>query len=184
MTKLVEGLHKPWDMQPDQPVEINACIRRAIAKALKEEIPPDQKIPPWMELNLTVEDLFVTTLQEMMTEAFHVLIKNAYEAMSDQPQKFLKIESARENGLINVTIEDHGMGIAPENKDRIFEMRYTTKEGGLGFGLFWTKDFIDGLGGDIDIISDIGQGTKFTITLPNNKPQDGQPENSRESDGQ
>jgi len=119
----------------------------------------------------------------MLTEAFHVLVKNAHESMSDQPEKYLKIESSLDNGCIKVTIEDHGPGIAPENLDRIFEMRYTTKKGGLGFGLFWTKDFIDGLGGAIKTESALGVGTKFTVTLPNNRPQDGQSEHSRESNG-
>jgi signal transduction histidine kinase len=184
MTKLIESLHKPSEVQPDQPVEINACIRRAIARALKDEFPPDQKTPSWVELNLAPEDLFVTTLPEMMTEAFHVLIKNAYESMSGLSEKYLKIESRLDDDLISVTIEDHGAGIAQENIDRIFEMRYTTKKGGLGFGLFWTKDFIEGLRGTIDVTSDIGQGTKFTVTLPSNKHPDGQTENSRKSDGQ
>jgi signal transduction histidine kinase len=70
------------------------------------------------------------------------------------------------DGLIEVTVEDHGIGINPENLNRIFEMRYTTKQSGLGFGLYWTKDFIEGLGGSITVQSEVGKGTQFTIHLP------------------
>jgi signal transduction histidine kinase len=63
-------------------------------------------------------------------------------------------------------VTDHGTGINPENLNKIFEMRYTTKQSGLGFGLYWTKDFIEGLGGKIAVKSELGKGTQFTINLP------------------
>ncbi len=68
--------------------------------------------------------------------------------------------------MAKITIDDHGTGIPLENLDRIFEMNYTTKKSGLGFGLFWTKDYIEGLGGSINVESYLGKGTKFTIYLP------------------
>ena len=46
-------------------------------------------------------------------------------------------------------------------------MAMTTKEGkGMGFGLFWTKDYVEGLGGEILVNSTVGEGTTFTILLP------------------
>ena len=54
-------------------------------------------------------------------------------------------------------------------------MRYTTKKSGLGFGLFWTKDYIEGLGGDISVQSVEGKGTRFTIHLPLDQQQQPEP---------
>ena len=57
--------------------------------------------------------------------------------------------------------------IEPENLEKIFEMRWTTKtESGLGFGLFWARDYIEGLGGHIDVQSEWLKGSTFRVLLP------------------
>jgi signal transduction histidine kinase len=114
--------------------------------------------------------LLVKTIPEMLTEAFKVLIKNANEAMSEdsipEENRLLEIESTLVDDQIKITFEDHGTGIAPADLERIFELRYTTKESGLGFGLFWTKDYIEGMGGSMSVETQLGKGTTFTIHLP------------------
>jgi signal transduction histidine kinase len=66
-----------------------------------------------------------------------------------------------------VTIRDNGIGIKPENLNKVFEMRWTTKQGrGMGFGLYWTKDYVEGLGGHITVQSVWQQGTEFRISIP------------------
>jgi signal transduction histidine kinase len=162
MITLIENLHEPGKLQNDTNVDVNSCIKRATERAVGVDI-------PWIKLDLE-QNLPVRTLPEMLTEAFKVLIKNANEAMSSEAvseeSRLLEIKSRRMDGLIEVTVEDHGIGINPENLNRIFEMRYTTKQSGLGFGLYWTKDFIEGLGGSITVQSEVGKGTQFTIHLP------------------
>jgi signal transduction histidine kinase len=162
MVTLVENLQEPWKLQNDITVDVNACIRRATEKAIGINI-------PWIKLNLA-PNLPVKTLPEMLTEAFKVLIKNANEAMSSESisekARLLEIESRLVENMIEVTIQDHGTGIPPNNLGKIFEMKYTTKQSGLGFGLYWTKDYLEGLGGKIKVESKLGQGTKFTISLP------------------
>lgn len=162
MVTLVENLQEPWKLQNDIHVDVNACIRRAAEKTIGIDI-------PWIKLNLT-PNLPVRTLPEMLTEAFKVLIKNANEAMSSEsiPEeaRLLEIESRCVENSIEVTVEDHGTGIPPNDLGKIFEMKYTTKQSGLGFGLYWAKDYIEGLGGKIQVESTLGQGTKFTLYLP------------------
>jgi len=122
---------------------------------------------PWINLKLT-PNLPVRTTHEMLTEAFKVLIKNANEAIRDltEEQKSISVESYLKEDFIEVVIRDSGSGIRPENLERVFDMRFTTKASGLGFGLFWTKDYIEGLGGTINVSSIVGHGTVFTINLP------------------
>ena len=62
------------------------------------------------------------------------------------------------------------MGIAPQNVDRIFEAFFTTKKKvkGVGLGLSISYGFIREHGGRIDVQSEIGKGTTFTICLPIN----------------
>jgi len=162
MQQLIESLHEPWRPINDTIVDVNACIKRAVDKVF----PGDDN--PWITFLLSDQPLEIKTTPEMLTEAFKVLVKNAKEAMQsqDDDKKALFIQSRlQENGII-VVIKDSGTGIGAEYLEKIFEMRFTTKSSGLGFGLFWTKDYISGLGGNIDVTSSLGQGTSFTIILP------------------
>jgi sensor histidine kinase regulating citrate/malate metabolism len=49
----------------------------------------------------------------------------------------------------------------------VFELGWSSKKGeGMGFGLFWTRDYIEGLGGSIEVESTYKSGTTFSLTLP------------------
>jgi signal transduction histidine kinase len=65
-----------------------------------------------------------------------------------------------------VTIADTGQGIPPDRLSRIFDPFYTTKEKGLGLGMAITHRIIDDHKGSIDVQSQVGLGTTFTIHLP------------------
>jgi signal transduction histidine kinase len=105
---------------------------------------------------------------DMLREAFKVIIKNAAEAVAEKDQQGdIWIASClRDDATIEVTIRDNGIGIKPENLSRIFEMRWTTKSTGLGFGLFWAKDYIEGLGGRVEVESVWQEGTIARICIP------------------
>jgi len=100
------------------------------------------------------------------------LIKNALETIREKNQHngkggYLWIESHHGNeAMVEVLIRDNGKGIKPENLNKIFELGWSTKEAGMGFGLFWTKDYIEGLGGTIIVESIWQKGTSFCIRLP------------------
>jgi signal transduction histidine kinase len=105
----------------------------------------------------------------MLTEAFRVLIRNGVEAIERKDGGGeLWVESRLgEDSAIVVSVRDNGTGIKPENLDKIFEMGWSTKEGkGMGFGLFWTRDYIEGLGGSITAESVWQEGTTFYIEIP------------------
>ena len=111
----------------------------------------------------------IKTSPDMLTEAFRVLGKNAVEAMQQRRQAGeLRLESRlTAEGVIEVIIGDTGIGIKPENLAKVFEMGWSTKKGeGMGFGLFWAKDYIEGLGGEIEVESIWQKRTTFNICLP------------------
>lgn len=66
-------------------------------------------------------------------------------------------------------VADNGIGIKPESLSHIFDMFYraTFINAGSGIGLYVTKESIDKLGGKIEVQSEEGKGTTFTILLPN-----------------
>jgi signal transduction histidine kinase len=172
---ILDSLHEPWRQSRDVPTDINRCLILAI-----------QKIFPHLSLNLGQEKVdagagvviipclaadlpTIKTSPDMMTEAFRVLGKNAVEAIKQRRQASeLRLESRlTPEGAIQIRLGDDGIGIKPENVGKIFEMGWSTKQGeGMGFGLFWTKDYIEGLGGTITVDSTWQKGTTFEINLP------------------
>jgi two-component system nitrogen regulation sensor histidine kinase NtrY len=114
----------------------------------------------------------IKTLPDMLTEAFRVVIKNAVEAIErkDQSGGELWVETCLSHGTIDICIRDNGLGIKSENMNRVFEMGWSTKDGkGMGFGLFWTKDYLEGLGGSIRFESVWQEGATFYIRIPVHK---------------
>ncbi|MCX7874702.1 MAG: ATP-binding protein [Melioribacteraceae bacterium] len=82
-------------------------------------------------------------------------------------QKWNYIDQFGEIKFVEITVEDNGCGIPPENLDKIFEPFFTTKgQKGTGLGLSVIWGIIDNHNGTINVQSEIGKGTIFTIRLP------------------
>ena len=67
---------------------------------------------------------------------------------------------------IVLTVKDNGKGILSEDKDRVFEPKFTTKSSGMGLGLSMIKNIIEAYQGNISFISEFEKGTTFTVRLP------------------
>ncbi len=95
------------------------------------------------------------------------LITNATKYGGGQPI-LLTVRAEAEHVLVQV--EDHGIGISAENQARIFERferAVSDREyGGLGLGLWITRQIVEALGGRISVQSEPGKGSKFTVALP------------------
>ncbi|HET6344437.1 MAG TPA: sensor histidine kinase, partial [Myxococcota bacterium] len=79
-------------------------------------------------------------------------------------------------GGVDLSVRDHGIGIAPEDQGRIFE-RFeravsTRNYGGLGLGLFIVREIVRLHGGTIEVASALGRGATFTVRLPQRPAQD------------
>jgi signal transduction histidine kinase len=72
-------------------------------------------------------------------------------------------------------VEDTGVGIPAEERERIFEPYFTTKVSGLGLGLVLTKKIVDAHGGEIFVDSTQGKGTRIEVALPVGPPSEGTP---------
>ena len=85
-------------------------------------------------------------------------------------QLFVRTGTRQRGGRkwVIASIMDTGAGITPENKERIFEPFFTTKsgQGGTGLGLSVTYGIVTDHGGEIDVESEVGRGTNFTVWLP------------------
>jgi signal transduction histidine kinase len=102
----------------------------------------------------------------LLQQVFLNIINNALEALKDGGRIVFTIEQKTAEQTA-VMICDNGTGIAPEDLKHIFEPFFSTKgEFGTGLGLSITRDIVEKLGGRIEVESRTGEGTCFTITLP------------------
>lgn len=77
----------------------------------------------------------------------------------------MEITTWNEGPFISIIIEDTGKGISSEEMENIFKPFFTTKTRGSGLGLAIIDRIVKEHGGDIEVDSEVGKGTKFTIKL-------------------
>lgn len=103
--------------------------------------------------------------KDKLKQVFLNLIKNAGEAMPDGGT--IAVATRKEDGRIYISVTDTGTGIKPEHIKKVFDPFFTTKGvKGLGLGLAVTYGIIKNFGGDIEVASELGKGTTFTVMLP------------------
>ncbi|MDP2917076.1 MAG: ATP-binding protein [Dehalococcoidia bacterium] len=102
---------------------------------------------------------------EQVGRAFANIISNAIQAMNDGGE--LRISTGADGkGDVFASFEDTGCGIPEENMKKIFEPLFTTKPKGIGLGLAITRRLVSQNDGTIEIKSQVGKGTTFTLRLP------------------
>lgn len=96
------------------------------------------------------------------------LIVNALEAMPQGGNLWITTALSEQEKVARIVVRDDGMGISPEILARIFEPFLTTKETGkgVGLGLAISRSILERHDGNIEVQSELGRGTTFTITLP------------------
>lgn len=103
---------------------------------------------------------------ELLRNCIVNLITNAAQSMPDGGAITLGACHEPEKARFRLTFADQGVGIDPEDIPRISQPYFTTKEAGIGLGLAITERIIKEHGGTLEVESVIGQGTVFTIILP------------------
>ena len=116
----------------------------------------------------------ITCSPSQVNQVLLNLVTNAAQAL-DKPQKAIVVTTRREgDDAIAIEVADNGKGIAPEVLPRIFDPFYTTKEvgKGTGLGLSIAYKIVSQHGGRIDVKSQVGKGSVFTVILPVKPPAD------------
>ena len=142
---------------------INEIIRNAVgivkydrrAKSINIDLELDNDLPS------------VFLVADQLLQVFINILINAVDALTEDRNRII-IRSKKEGINLLIQFEDEGVGIKPEDISKIFEPFYTTKKvgKGTGLGLSVTYGIIKNLNGDIDVQSEPGKGTIFTISLP------------------
>jgi two-component system, NtrC family, sensor histidine kinase HydH len=110
------------------------------------------------------QPLFCMADGDMLKQVMLNLFINAQQAMAAGGELMVKTERLGKNAVIRIS--DTGSGITNDKLERIFDAFYSSKPDGTGLGLPIAKKIIEGHGGKIQVSSEPGKGTSFTITLP------------------
>ncbi|MEE8353556.1 MAG: ATP-binding protein [Dehalococcoidales bacterium] len=137
---------------------VNEIVRQAMSRV---EIP--QSVTVIDELDGSLPPVMVDPAQ--LIQVFTNIALNAVQAMPDGGQLTLHTE-ARGDDWTAISFTDDGVGITPEDRDKLFEPLFTRRAKGIGLGLSITKMLVEGHGGNVEVASAVGRGSKFTVLLP------------------
>ena len=113
-------------------------------------------------LPIDVPEVFVD--RALLKQAVLNLVLNAVDAMPNGGQ--LQLTLSRRGEVAEITVGDTGKGIPVENRQKVFQLFFTTRPGGSGIGLASTFRIVQLHNGSIDFTSEVGRGTTFRIELP------------------
>jgi signal transduction histidine kinase len=102
--------------------------------------------------------------KEMFQQALLNLMLNAEQAL--QGGGSITVQAGVEAEFVYLSLIDTGQGMTPDVLTKVFEPFFSTKTGGCGLGLPTTRKIIEAHHGTIEVQSEVGKGTKFTIRLP------------------
>jgi signal transduction histidine kinase len=145
-------------------VDLNRCISAAVT---------DLPVSEGVDIELSLADDVTVPAPDNFDIVVQNLVQNAMDAMPDGGRVVVSsyidrpAEVAAQRVCVKVT--DTGTGITPENLARVFDLKFSTKSAskkGMGLGLWWVRNFIRRLGGDVSVESQVGEGTTFEVRLP------------------
>jgi PAS domain S-box-containing protein len=150
------------DQEERHPVDINSVLDEILLlheKQLKEN---DINIAETYAEGLSL----VNASKNQLRQVFLNMVANARDAMPDGGT--LSVVTRGDSDTVYIEVTDTGTGIREEHLDKIFDSFFTTKGEikGVGLGLSVCYGFIKDHGGDIEVKSQVGEGTIFTISLP------------------
>lgn len=154
--------------EPPEPVPVAPILREAITIVrLALEAPEAAATPLAFEIREAEEGLSVLGSASELRHCLLDLLRNAAEAMPAGGTVTVAVERDPEHGRIRISVADSGIGIAADVLDRIFDPFFTTKGPGAGgLGLSVTKGLVEARGGRVLVQSAAGEGSTFTIELP------------------
>jgi len=117
-----------------------------------------------IELSVAPQIPPVAMDEQQIRQALLNLLRNAREAMAEGGKVWLRVEPS--DAGVSVQVRDEGVGISAENRARVFDLFYTTKERGTGLGLPLTHQIVVAHGGSIRCEAAPEGGTVFELWLP------------------
>jgi signal transduction histidine kinase len=166
--RIVSDLLDSVRSKPPHPAAVG--VREVIERTVHQLTIPDS-VSVRLDIPEALPDLLVDAMQ--INQVFRNLISNGVEAMPEGGVLEIHAVENRPEGTITVSVRDSGSGMTPEQQARLFEPLFTTKARGIGLGLVVVKNLTEANGGTVNVESEVGKGTVFTVTLPGNSSTPG-----------
>ncbi len=158
MKRLMEQLSSATKEPAPEDTDLFEVLRKAVKRS--------QPRLPQPELHLGSDPIVVRADPERLTTIFEHLVKNAQEATGKDGRVTVAAELV--DGVVQVSIADDGCGMTAEFiRERLFRPFDSTKGSqSMGIGAYQAREYVRSLGGHVEITSEPGVGTTFTIRLP------------------
>lgn len=146
-----------------QPVDLNSIVQKALT--LYKFHLENQGFN--LEANLLEQELLIKADQEAVSEAIINLLDNAVKY--SKKEKYIRIETGKDKNYIFLEVADQGIGISHEDQKKIFDKFYRVSSGlvhntkGSGLGLTLIKYIMDKHNGSVNVISELGKGSRFRL---------------------
>jgi signal transduction histidine kinase len=113
--------------------------------------------------------------ERLVKQALMNLLLNAVQAMEGRSGSQLIVRTRLDGETARVDVIDNGPGIAPEVRERVWEVYFSLKKGGTGLGLPTARRIAEEHGGSLTFSSEVGKGTDFVVRLPLRGPRAAEP---------
>ena len=160
-SRMERGKHR-FDFQPTDAAEVVAQATAAVAERFDGVA---NKLSIQSEKPLPIEGDFASLVTVVVN-----LLDNAWK-YSDEPRN-VSVAANRRGDRIEISVTDNGMGLAPRAVRKVFDRFYQVDQhlsrshDGCGLGLSIVKYIVEAHGGDVAVESSLGEGAKFTVSLP------------------
>ena len=123
---------------------------------------------PYIYFESEAEELIVKFDRTQLIRVLTNLVKNSIQAIQQQDpaDPRIDVKLSDEGDHVLITVSDNGIGIATENRNLVFEPKFTTKTSGMGLGLAMVKKIVETYGGSIEFVSAENVGTTFRVSIP------------------
>ena len=157
-----------------QPINLNELLQREL-QFLEANAQFKHKVKKHYSFDENLPTL--PLIYSNICQVFHNLVNNGIDAMWNKKNQELTVATRQDARQVYMDIKDTGCGIEPENISKIFEIFYTSKPPqtvekkskeptGTGLGLYTCIELLKPFNGRIEVSSEVGKGSTFTVVLP------------------
>jgi PAS domain S-box-containing protein len=192
LEQTAEHLAHDAEYKPLLTLAVKECNRMAdMIRRLRDFYKPSDGVKVWLDVQQTLDDTALLMKKQLMTrkiqlkknyapglpkiwvvgdqmkQVFLNLLQNADEAIDDAGGNIILTTESVDGVAVKISVEDTGEGISPENMKLIFDPFFSTKAvKGTGLGLSVCHGIVNSMGGKIEVRSEPGKGSIFTVSLP------------------
>ncbi len=159
MKALLEQLASGANANPTERINVVDCVKHAVASK------PALKIKPTLVVGAN-EPIYAIAHFDRLSRIFGHLIQNAAEALRDVPLPTISISLTDAAERVIVAVTDNGSGMSEGFiKEKLFRPFSSTKQTGMGIGVFESANYLREIGGTITVTSALEHGTRFEVSL-------------------